>query len=162
MTEEKQYHDIITDFGEPVSIRRNLKLQLAKLAKYKKKNSEIEIYDKILVECHDEDCKRLPSVAWTEERLGIPQFFLRFNIFFCCSTWLRWICILYFWGCEQSKECSLCHGILSNCQLSNVPRFEYIIGLRQKALELARFSLADFFFPIDADVFLTNPVDRVL
>jgi len=36
-------------------------------------------------------------------------------------------------------------------------RFEYIIGLRQKALELARFSLADFFLPIDADVFLTNP-----
>jgi len=69
MSEEKQYHDIITDF----------------------------------VECHAEDCNRLPSVAWTEER------------------------------------------------------FEYIIGLRQKALELARFSLADFFFPIDADVFLTNP-----
>ena len=39
-----------------------------------------------------------------------------------------------------------------------IVRFEYIIGLRQKALELARFSLADFFFPIDADVFLTNPV----
>ena len=28
MTEEKQYHDIITDFGEPVSIRRNLMLTL--------------------------------------------------------------------------------------------------------------------------------------
>ena len=28
MTEEKQYHDIITDFGEPVSIWRNLKLTL--------------------------------------------------------------------------------------------------------------------------------------
>ena len=40
----------------------------------------------------------------------------------------------------------------------SLPRFEYIIGLRQKALELARFSLADFFLPIDADVFLTNPV----
>ena len=37
-------------------------------------------------------------------------------------------------------------------------RFEYIIGLREKALELARFSFADFFLPIDADVFLTNPV----
>ena len=36
-------------------------------------------------------------------------------------------------------------------------RFSYIIRLRQKALELARFSFADFFFSIDADVFLTNP-----
>ena len=43
-----------------------------------------------------------------------------------------------------------------------IVRFEYIIGLRQKALELARFSLADFFFPIDADVFLTNPVKDIL
>lgn len=36
-------------------------------------------------------------------------------------------------------------------------RFSYIIQLRQKALEMARFSLADFFLSIDADVFLTNP-----
>jgi len=36
-------------------------------------------------------------------------------------------------------------------------RFIYIIQLRQKALELARLSFADFFFSIDADAFLTNP-----
>ena len=41
-------------------------------------------------------------------------------------------------------------------------RFEYIIGLREKALELARFSLADFFLAIDADIFLTNPVGYLM
>eukprot|EP00090_Calanus_glacialis_P014493 TRINITY_DN23297_c0_g1_i1.p1 TRINITY_DN23297_c0_g1~~TRINITY_DN23297_c0_g1_i1.p1 ORF type:complete len:567 (-),score=145.41 TRINITY_DN23297_c0_g1_i1:201-1901(-) len=35
-------------------------------------------------------------------------------------------------------------------------RFEHIMNLRQKSLELARFSLADFYFSLDADVFLTN------
>ena len=50
------------------------------------------------------------------------------------------------------------HHIWYSSNWNALPRFEYIIGLRQKALELARFSLADFFLPIDADVFLTNPV----
>jgi len=35
-------------------------------------------------------------------------------------------------------------------------RFEHIMDLRQKSLDMARFSLADFYFSLDADVFLTN------
>jgi len=47
-------------------------------------------------------------------------------------------------------------------------RFEHIMQLRQEALEIARFSLADYFFSLDCDVFLTdtsalqNLVDRDL
>jgi len=36
-------------------------------------------------------------------------------------------------------------------------RFDHIMDLRQKSLDMARFSLADFYFLLDADVFLTNP-----
>ena len=36
-------------------------------------------------------------------------------------------------------------------------RFSHIIQLRQNSLELARFSLADFYLSLDADVLLTDP-----
>ena len=36
-------------------------------------------------------------------------------------------------------------------------RFAHIMELRQNSLDLARFSLADFYLSLDADVFLTDP-----
>ena len=36
-------------------------------------------------------------------------------------------------------------------------RFTHIMQLRQNSLELARFSLADFYLSLDADVLLTDP-----
>jgi len=36
-------------------------------------------------------------------------------------------------------------------------RFQHIMELRQKSLDLARFSLADFYFSLDSDALLTDP-----
>ena len=36
-------------------------------------------------------------------------------------------------------------------------RFAHIMKLRQKSLDLSRFSLADFYLSLDADVLLTEP-----
>jgi len=55
--------------------------------------------------------------------------------------------------CENA-ECNL-EGESSPVGWSDT-RFEYIMSLKQKSLEIARFSLADFYFSVDADVFLTN------
>jgi len=56
---------------------------------------------------------------------------------------------------KDFRECET-----DDCDLSPVgwsdTRFEYIMSLRQKSLEMARFSLADFYMSLDADVFLTN------
>jgi len=77
------------------------------------------------------------------------------------ETWLSYVgpkheyhdIIKDFRECEN-EDCLL-EGDSSPVGWSDT-RFEHIMSLRQESLEMARFSLADFYLSLDADVFLTN------
>ena len=57
--------------------------------------------------------------------------------------------------CDSDEECLL-DGETDPVGWSET-KFQHIMSLRQHSLDIARFSLADFFFSLDSDVLLSDP-----